>query len=81
VNAAAISTLGWAATGLFVASYFFARPKLLRLLQMGGALLWVIYGWLIGAAPVVGANLMVIGAAAFTTLRAARQASGAGAAR
>jgi len=44
---AAVELLGWTATGVFVASYFAARPSLLRAIQMLGALLWVAYGLLI----------------------------------
>ena len=64
-----IESLGWAATAVFVGSYFFARPSLLRGVQMLGALLWVIYGILIGASPVIVANVLVFSAAAWTTLR------------
>jgi hypothetical protein len=62
-------SLGWAATCVFVASYFFAKPSRLRGIQMLGALLWVTYGALIGALPVIIANLMVFAAAAWTSLR------------
>ena len=62
--------LGWTATAVFVGSYFFARPTALRALQMIGALLWIIYGVWIGAAPVVVANLLVLSAAAWTLARA-----------
>ena len=64
-----IECLGWAATGVFVASYFFARPSLLRGVQMLGALLWIGYGLLINASPVIVANVLVFSAAAWTTLR------------
>jgi hypothetical protein len=64
-----IECLGWAATGVFVASYFFARPTFLRGVQMLGALLWVVYGVLIHASPVIVANVLVLSAAAWTTLR------------
>ena len=47
-----IETLGWIATTVFVASYFFSRPGWLRAAQMGGAMLWIVYGCLIGAVPV-----------------------------
>jgi hypothetical protein len=67
----AISCLGWIATGFFVASYFFVRPALLRTTQMLGALLWVLYGALIGAAPVVVSNVLVIAAAGWTILHRA----------
>lgn len=59
--------LGWAATAVFVGSYFCGRPEQLRRVQMAGALMWVLYGLLIGAAPVVAANVLVLGAAAWTT--------------
>jgi len=64
-----IEGLGWAATCVFVASYFFAKPSRLRGLQMLGALLWVTYGVLIGALPVIIANLLLFAAAAWTSLR------------
>jgi hypothetical protein len=62
-------TLGWIATALFVGSYFFTRPALLRAMQMSGAALWIVYGALIGAIPVVVANGLVFGAAAITLIR------------
>jgi uncharacterized protein with PQ loop repeat len=34
--------------------------------QMTGALMWVAYGILIGASPVIAANLLVFGAGAWT---------------
>ncbi len=64
-----INYLGWAATAVFVGSYFFSRPSLLRTVQMVGAVLWVTYGVLIGASPVIVANILVFSAAAFTALR------------
>jgi hypothetical protein len=66
-----IECLGWTATGVFVGSYFFARPSLLRGVQMLGALLWITYGVLIGASPVIVANMLVFSAAAWTALRKA----------
>ena len=64
-----IDLLGWAATAVFVGSYFFRRPDALRRIQMVGALMWVAYGLLMRAPPVVAANLLVIGAAAWTARR------------
>ena len=61
-----IETLGWIATTVFVASYFFSRPGLLRATQMGGATLWIAYGIAIGAVPVIVANGLVFSAAAWT---------------
>jgi len=62
--------LGWVATTLFVGSYFFRQATLLRLAQMSGAALWIVYGVLINALPVVVANGLVLAAAAWTLMRA-----------
>jgi hypothetical protein len=61
-----IEYLGWAATAVFVASYFCSRAQAIKRVQVAGALLWTAYGVLIGASPVVVANLLVFGAAALT---------------
>jgi hypothetical protein len=71
VSQVAIDYLGWAATAIFVASYFFARPSLLRGAQMFGAILWVTYGVVIKASPVIVANVLVFSAAAWTMFRKA----------
>ncbi len=62
--------LGWVATAVFVSSYFFSRRALLRAAQMFGACLWILYGAIIGALPVVVANGLVFAAAAWTLMRA-----------
>ena len=69
MNLHAVDWLGWTATAVFVGSYFFKRPALLRTMQMAGALLWILYGVLIGATPVIVANVLVLSAAAWTTFR------------
>ncbi|HVW68152.1 MAG TPA: hypothetical protein VHB68_04215 [Steroidobacteraceae bacterium] len=58
--------LGWVATAVFVGSYFFRRPAALRAFQMLGAALWIVYGVLIDAMPVIAANVLVFAAAAWT---------------
>lgn len=68
----AVEYLGWLATAVFVSSYFCSRPESLTRVQMAGALMWIVYGVLIGASPVVVANVLVFGAAAWTTARIAR---------
>ena len=60
--------LGWAATAVFVTSYFCARDRALRAVQMAGALMWIAYGVLIGASPVIVANALVFGASAWTLM-------------
>lgn len=62
--------LGWVATAVFVGSYFFTRPAALRAMQMVGATLWIVYGILIEATPVIAANALVFAAAAWTCFAA-----------
>ena len=73
MSPAVTEILGWVATSVFVASYFFAKPAALRAVQMGGATLWMAYGFLIGAVPVVAANALVFAAAAWTFMRTRSQ--------
>lgn len=67
-----VEWLGWIATAVFVGSYFSASSAVLRAVQMTGAVIWAVYGVLIGAAPVIVANALVFTAAAWTTVRASR---------
>lgn len=62
-------SLGWVATLVFVGSYFFSKPAALRACQMVGATMWIAYGILIAAKPVIAANLLVFAAAAWTLVR------------
>jgi hypothetical protein len=61
--------LGWAATTVFVGSYFCRKADAIKRVQMVGALMWVAYGILIKASPVVAANLLVFGVAGWTVMR------------
>lgn len=63
-----IEYLGWLATAVFVGSYLCKRPEALKRVQMIGASMWVVYGLLIGATPVVAANLLVLAAAGFSAI-------------
>jgi hypothetical protein len=65
----AVEYLGWTATAVFVGSYFCSRAALLRGVQMAGAVLWIVYGVLIKASPVIVANGLVFSAAAWTIFR------------
>ena len=58
-----IEYLGWAATAVFVASYFCTRNRMLKAVQM------------VGASPVVAANLAVFAAAGWTLVRPRRLAA------
>jgi hypothetical protein len=64
-----LELLGWLATAVFISSYFFTEQSRLRWAQGMGASLWVVYGLTIGAWPVVTANVLVLMAAMWTTLR------------
>jgi hypothetical protein len=67
-----IDLAGWTATAVFVGSYFFERPEALRRAQMVGAALWITYGVLMRAPPIVAANVLLILAAAWTARRPSR---------
>ena len=70
-----IEYMGWAATAVFVSSYFFERAEVLRAVQMVGAIMWIVYGVLIEAVPVIAANILVFSAAAWATVRGRLNAS------
>jgi threonine/homoserine/homoserine lactone efflux protein len=59
--------LGWVATAVFASSYLFREPRALRWVQAISACLWVGYGVLIHALPVIVANLMVAGVAVMSS--------------
>ena len=64
-----IEYLGWTATAVFVGSYLCKGPESLKRMQIVGAVMWVIYGLLIRATPVVAANLLVMAAAGWALAR------------
>jgi hypothetical protein len=67
-----INWIGWVATGVFAVSYFCRQPKMLRIVQAIAALMWVTYGFLIGAMPAVAANVIVALAAVYSSFAPAR---------
>jgi inner membrane protein len=64
-----LSWIGWVATALFASSYFCKRQVTLRRVQAAAAVLWVIYGLLIHAFPVVVANALVAMVALYSSFR------------
>jgi hypothetical protein len=64
-----VDLLGWLATALFAASYLLKSPSALRRCQAAAAVVWIFYGILIRAAPVVAANLIVAAMALGSTYR------------
>ena len=65
-----VEYLGWLATAVFVGSYLCKGSEALKRVQMVGALMWVVYGLLIRATPVVAANLLVFAAAGWALFSA-----------
>jgi hypothetical protein len=61
--------IGWVATATFATSYFCRKPALLRRIQALAALLWIGYGALIHAVPVIVANVVVAAFAMYSSLR------------
>jgi hypothetical protein len=64
-----LEALGWTATAVFSASYFFRRQTALRRIQAAAACLWIAYGIAIHARPVVIANVIVAVAALVSVAR------------
>ena len=60
--------IGWVATGLFLASYGCKDQKKLRIVQAGAALVWAAYGVLIGAVPIIVANVLLAAVAVYSSL-------------
>jgi hypothetical protein len=68
-----LDAIGWAATAVFASSYFFSAPAKLRFVQALAAAMWVAYGVMLGAKPVIAANLIVACAAGYTSFAGARK--------
>jgi hypothetical protein len=58
-----IDGIGWLATAVFSASYFLKERSAMLAVQITAALLWIGYGLLTSAAPVMVANGIVVCAA------------------
>ena len=67
-----LAWIGWVATAVFASSYLCREAASLRRVQAAAAVLWVVYGVLIQAAPVIVANLIVAGMALASSLRLSR---------
>jgi hypothetical protein len=64
----AIEWIGWVATAIFMSSYLCKDPLALRRIQAAAACLWVAYGVIIQATPIVVANLLVAGIAIYSSV-------------
>jgi hypothetical protein len=64
-----VDMIGWAATAIFAGSYLCKDPMMLRRVQALAACMWAVYGGIIGAMPVLVANLLVAGFAGWSSFR------------
>jgi uncharacterized protein with PQ loop repeat len=67
--------LGWVATAFFAASYFCKTSRSMRRVQAAAALLWVGYGILMNAPPIVVANVIVASLALYSDWKQPRLSS------
>jgi hypothetical protein len=59
--------IGWVATAIFLASYACKEQSRLRKVQAAAALVWVGYGLLLQALPLIVANLLVATVAVYSS--------------
>ena len=64
--------IGWVATALFASSYFFKTSRGMRRVQAVAALVWVSYGVLMSAVPIIVANVIVAVLAVYSDLKEPR---------
>ena len=67
-----LEAIGWIATAVFASSYFSKEPATLRRLQAAAALLWIAYGVVLKAPPVIVANVIVASLALWSSLPTTR---------
>lgn len=69
------NAIGWLATAIFGVSYFVRNQSIMRWVQASAALCWMLYGYLMHAAPVIVANVIVAALAGYSALRSAAERS------
>jgi hypothetical protein len=74
-----LEMIGWLATAMFAASYFCKTPTRLRFTQASAAVLWIAYGVIIHAPPVIVANVVVATLALYSVWRQSRSTLDTGA--
>ena len=60
--------IGWLATAIFLGSYSCKDQARLRRIQAVAAVLWMVYGVILHAVPIVVANLLVAGVALYSSI-------------
>ena len=69
--------VGWGATAMTISSYFCRDQRTLRWVQAAAAIVWICYGVGIAAPPIIAANVLVAGAAAWSATRGRGQPAAA----
>jgi uncharacterized protein with PQ loop repeat len=64
--------IGWVATAIFLSSHLSKDPMTLRRIQALAACLWVAYGAIIHATPIIVANLLVAAIAIYSSVATSR---------
>jgi hypothetical protein len=64
--------VGYLATAVVLCSYLFKSPSTLRRIQALGAVLWMLYGFLLHSGPVIVANLLIVGIALWSSVKVAK---------
>ena len=70
-----LDSIDWLATAIFASCYLFKRAATLCRFQAVAALLWIGYGLIIHAWPVIAANRVVASVALYSSLRAPVEAA------
>lgn len=68
-----LDSFGWLATAVSISSYFCRDSVKLRCLQAFASVVWIIYGLLIHAVPLIAANVLVGSAAGWSAYTSARR--------
>ena len=56
-----VETIGWIATLIIIVSFLVNDIKTLRTFSLIGAILWVVYGFVIQSSSIVFLNLVIVG--------------------
>ena len=67
--------VGYLATGIVLCSYLFKNPSTLRKVQALGAVVWMLYGFLLHSGPVIVANLLIVAIALWSSARVATKST------
>lgn len=69
MSADRLQWIGWIATAMTLSSYFCRNQVTLRRVQAVAALVWITYGAVIAAPPIIAANVLVASIAAWSAWR------------